>query len=52
MSKYDYELKLKIVEAYLNEEGGYECLAEIYNILSKTTIDRWIKVYKNLERKD
>ena len=46
MSKYNYELKLKIVEAYLNGKGGYEYLADRYNILSKTTIDRWVKAYK------
>ena len=46
MAKYSYELKRKIVEAYLNGKGGYEYLASKYNIPSKTTIEQWVNAYK------
>ena len=28
MTKYSYELKKKVVSAYLNDEGGYEYLSQ------------------------
>ena len=46
MAKYSYELKLEIVEAYLNGKGGYVYLASKYNIPSKTRIEEWVKTYK------
>ena len=46
MAKYSYELKLEIVEAYLNGKGGYMNLASKYNIPSKTRIEEWVKTYK------
>ena len=46
MAKYSYELKLEIVEAYLNGKGGYMYLASKYNIPSKTRIEEWVKTYK------
>lgn len=32
MAKYNYELKKKVVKAYLDGEGGYEYLAKKYKI--------------------
>ena len=46
MAKYSYELKLEVVEAYLNGKGGYVYLANKYNIPSKTRIEEWVKTYK------
>ena len=30
MAKYSYEFKKKIVDAYLNGEGGYKHLSSVY----------------------
>ena len=46
MAKYSYELKLEVVEAYLNGKGGYVHLATKYNIPSKTRIEEWVKTYR------
>lgn len=46
MAKYNYEFKMKVVQAYLNGEGGYAYLANKYNIPSSTRIREWVKVYK------
>ena len=46
MAKYSYEFKLKVVQAYLNAEGGYRYLASKYNIPSKTRIEEWVSIYK------
>lgn len=46
MAKYSFELKKKIVEAYLNNEGGYGFLAQKYGIPSKSYIKGWIDNYK------
>jgi transposase len=46
VAKYSYELKLEVVEAYLNGKGGYVYLASKYNIPSKTRIEEWVKTYK------
>ena len=46
MAKYSYEFKQKIVQAYLNGEGGYGYLAEKYNIPAKRNIEAWVHAYK------
>ena len=33
MAKYSYEFKKKVVISYLNGEGGYAYIAELYGIL-------------------
>ena len=35
MAKYSYEFKKKVVQAYLNGEGGYTHLAEKYDVKNK-----------------
>lgn len=45
MAKYSYELKQKVVQAYLNDEGGYAFLAKKYNIRSDEQVRRWVKAY-------
>ena len=46
-NKYSYELKMEIINKYLNNEGGYTSLSKEYNIPTKT-IDMWIYQYKRL----
>lgn len=46
MAKYSYELKLKVVEAYLNHEGGYSMLAKRFGISRRAIIQRWVSSYK------
>jgi len=45
MAKYSYELKKKIVSAYLNGEGGYGYLSSIYGP-SKRDIIKWVNNYQ------
>ncbi|MEG2584621.1 MAG: transposase, partial [Oscillospiraceae bacterium] len=48
MAKYSYEFKLKVVQAYLKGEGGYEYLAKKYSIPHKKQVCTWVQVYKEL----
>ena len=45
MAKYNYEFKKKVVDAYLNGEGGYSYLAETYGIAAWTNIKKWVLAY-------
>lgn len=56
MSKYDITFKLKAVEAYLTEEGGYPTIANRFGVQSKANIQKWVRLYlkygkEGLERK-
>ena len=46
MSKYSYEFKLKVVQAYLNGEGSYEYLTGKYGISTDSRIFEWAHAYK------
>ena len=46
MAKYGYEIKLKVVQSYLEGVGSYEFLAKKYNIPAKKTIEQWVSAYK------
>ena len=46
MSKYSYEFKLKVVQAYLNDEGSYEYLSKKYNISACSKFKEWVASYK------
>ncbi|UJF14731.1 IS3 family transposase [Jeotgalibaca sp. MA1X17-3] len=46
MAKYSYELKLKIVEDYMNGKGGYYYLANKYGVTSDSTVKKWVNSYK------
>lgn len=46
MAKYNYELKLKVVTAYLAGEGGYKSLADHFSIANESTVRKWVKVYE------
>ena len=46
MSKYSYQFKKEVVQAYLEGKGGCAFLAKQYGIKSKSQIRRWIANYK------
>jgi transposase-like protein len=52
-NKYSYELKMEIINKYMDGEGGLTSLANEYNIPRKT-IDSWIYqfIHKNNDMKD
>ena len=39
-------LKLKVITAYLNSEGGYSCLAKKYGVKDATQVLRWVNAFK------
>lgn len=47
MTKYSFEFKLKIVQAYLSSEGGYRYLSKKYGIGSASQVVKWIKIYEH-----
>ncbi|MBQ7160038.1 MAG: transposase [Treponema sp.] len=47
MSKYSNEIKQKIVNAYLSNEGGTRFLAKKYNV-ARTCIRQWVAQYKGM----
>ena len=51
MAKYSCEFKLKVVQAYLNGEGGYVYLAKQYNIPGLEQVRKWVKAYKEFGNK-
>lgn len=46
MAKYSFEIKIEIVKAYLNNEGGYTYLANKYGIPGKRPVQLWVAAYK------
>ena len=46
MSKYSFEFKKKVVNAYINGEGGYNYLSEVYVIPSQSNIEKWVHNYQ------
>jgi len=46
MAKYSFELKYKVVQAYLNDDGSYEYLAQKYGIASTSMVVKWVSAYK------
>ena len=45
MSKYSFEFKKNVVNAYLNGEGGYSFLAKKFGIPSKNKVKLWVDNY-------
>ncbi|MGI6579142.1 MAG: helix-turn-helix domain-containing protein [Saccharofermentanales bacterium] len=43
---YKFELKLKVVLAYLNGEGSHESLAKKYGIATEASIRKWVYDYR------
>lgn len=46
MAKYSFELKKKVVESYLNGEGGKRFLAKKYGVSSVSLILKWVTAYQ------
>ncbi len=46
MAKYSFEFKKKVVQAYLNGEGGYVHLSKVYGVPAESQIENWIYNYK------
>lgn len=46
MAKYSFEFKKKVVQAYLDGEGGYIYLADKYGVKSRGNVQTWISAYK------
>jgi transposase len=46
MAKYSFEFKKKVVDSYLNGDGGYEYLANIYGIPAFSKVKLWVDNYK------
>ena len=42
MTKYSTEFKVKVVKAYFNGDGSFECLAKKFNIANFSAIKRWV----------
>ncbi len=42
---YKFEMKLKIVEEYLNSSLGYKRLSKKYNVCDDCLVERWVKEY-------
>ena len=47
MAKYSTEFKIKVVNAYLNNEGSYGYLSKKYGVSDKSIIRRWVNAYKS-----
>ncbi|MFV0560492.1 MAG: transposase [Enterococcus sp.] len=48
MTKYDYDVKRHIVEAYQNDEVGYATLARCFGIPNESTVREWVKIVEQL----
>ena len=46
MSKYSFEFKKKVVNAYINGEGSYKHLSAVYGIPAKRNIEQWVHNYQ------
>ncbi len=46
MAKYSFEFKKKVVQAYLNGEGGYAYLSKAYGVPAKRNIEQWVSNYQ------
>ena len=46
MSKYSFEFKKKVVNAYINGEGGYNYLSKVYGIPAQRSIEQWVHNYQ------
>lgn len=47
MAKYNYEFKIKLVQEYLNGEGGYKYISDKYSLSNKTILQQWVAAYKS-----
>lgn len=47
MAKYDYEFKKRIVNAYMNGEGGRKFLSTKYGVKSSQDVMKWVNAFKS-----
>lgn len=47
MAKYSAEFKMKIVQEYLNKEGGYKYLTDKYGLSDHSVVRRWVNSFKS-----
>lgn len=45
MAKYSFEFKKRIVNAYLNGEGGYMYLTKKYGVKAHCDLKKWVHAY-------
>ena len=48
VAKYSLEFKIKVVQAYLNGEGGYGYLSKKYGVPAQNNIKAWVHAYREL----
>lgn len=48
MTKYSFELKLKVIQDYENGLGDCDYLANKYQVKNEAIVRRWVKAYKEL----
>lgn len=46
MAKYSFQLKLAVVQEYIDGQGGYRFLARKYNIGTRGQVCDWVKIYQ------
>ncbi|HBF4254661.1 hypothetical protein [Clostridioides difficile] len=44
MTKYDFNLKLKVAKFYLNREGGYVLIVKQYGVYGHSQVERWVNI--------
>lgn len=49
MAKYDYAYKKNVVQAYINDAGDYQTLANHFDIASISNIRKWVKTFRKLD---
>jgi transposase len=47
LAKYDYELKKKVVTAYMSGKGGTTVLANTYGVKSPQDVMKWVNAFKS-----
>jgi len=46
MSKFDYEFKKKVVEAYFQGKGGYKTIADQFGIHYWSNVEKWVHLVR------
>ncbi len=46
MTEYGFEIKLKVVQDYLDGKGGYRYLAKKYGVKNADQVRSWINSYQ------
>ncbi|AXU76151.1 hypothetical protein CDIF28670_02582 [Clostridioides difficile] len=44
MTKYDFNLKLKVAKFYLNREGGDVLIVKQYGAYGHSQVERWVNI--------